>query len=158
MRLTSQRRTAAQLMKCGQTRVWFDQSRLDEIKQAITKADIRHLIKDRSIQKRPETGISQGRHKKHLKQKRKGRRQGKGSRKGKKTARLPRKQEWMHKVRLQRDFIKTLRDKKRIKPSTYHMLYKKSKGGFFRSKRHIKLYMEEHKLIEHETKKKTRSA
>ena len=79
--------------------------------------------------------------------KRKGKRTGAGSRKGKKTARLSKKDAWMNKVRLQRKFLKELRDKELITKSDYHSLYQKSKGGFFRSKRHIKLYIDEHRLI-----------
>ena len=157
MKLTSQRRIAAHVMKCGEGRIWFDQNRLDEIKQAITKADIHHLIHDHAIQKRPQVSISHGRFRKRLIQKRKGRQRGMGSRKGKKTARLNPKLEWAHRIRIQRAFLKMLRDKGIIIPATYHLLYKKAKGGFFRSKRHIKLYLEEHKLGHHETQKKTRS-
>ncbi len=156
MRLTSQRRIAAQVLKCGKGRVWFDQSRLEEIKQAITKSDIRHLINDRAIQKRPKLSISHGRFRKSLVQKRKGRQHGMGSRKGKKTARHPPKRDWIFRIRIQRSFLKLLCDKKLINTDVYHMLYKKAKGGFFRSKRHIKLYLEEHKLANNESQKKTR--
>lgn len=156
MRLTSQRRIAAQVMKCGQGRVWLDQNRLPEIKQAITKGDIRHLINDHAIQKRPIVSISHGRLRKHLIQKRKGRQKGMGSRKGKKTARLNQKEDWTHRIRTQRAFLKVLRDNELVKKDIYHMLYKKAKGGFFRSKRHIKLYLEENKLIHHENQKKAR--
>ena len=34
----------------------------------------------------------------------------------------------------------------KISDEVYKDLYRKSKGGFFRSKRHIKLYLTEHKL------------
>src|SRR3989344_4778411 len=95
MRLTSQRRMAAQLLKCGETRIWFDSSRLDDIKQAITKSDIRHLINDSAIKKEPAISISGARHRKHLIQKRKGRRQGEGSRKGKRASRLPKNTAWI---------------------------------------------------------------
>jgi large subunit ribosomal protein L19e len=96
---------------------------------------------------KPKRGSSKVRHRKKLKQKRKGRRSGEGSRKGKKTSRFPRKKEWMLTVRIQRGFIKKLRDKKLIDSATYRNLYRKAKGGFFRSKRHIKLYIGEQNLI-----------
>jgi large subunit ribosomal protein L19e len=157
MKLTTQRRIAADVMKCGEGRVWFDNNRAAEIKQAITKSDIRHLIHDLAIQKRPEVGISHGRYRRNLIQKRKGRQRGLGARKGKKTARLSQKISWMARIRVQREFLKMLRDRKKIAPTLYHMLYKKAKGGFFRSVRHLKLYLEEHKVAEHETKSKTRA-
>ncbi len=142
MNLQGQKRLAAQVMKVGINRVWFDPNRLDEIKEAITKADIRSLVKDRAIQPRPETGISSYRIKKHKAQKRKGRRTGPGSRQGKRRARLPRKKEWIDKIRSQREMLKKLRDKGIITRQTYRIKKKKAKGGYFRSRRHIQLYLE----------------
>ena len=39
-----QKRLAAQVLKVGQSKVWLDPEHLKEIKEAITKADIRKLI------------------------------------------------------------------------------------------------------------------
>ena len=139
----TQRRSAAQILKCSQKRVWFDPNRLDEIKEGITKFDIRNLIKDKAIREKPMKAISRSRARKRLVQKRKGRLKGLGSRKGKKTARLPKKKNWMNKIRLMRGFLKELRDKGLVTKRDYRILYLKAKGGFFRSKRHIKLYIEE---------------
>jgi large subunit ribosomal protein L19e len=147
MKLNNQKRIAASISKVGKKRIKFDTSRSDEIKEAITKTDIRSLIGDKAIKVKPKRGSSKIRHRKKLKQKRKGRRVGQGSRKGKRTSRLSKKEAWISKIRIQRDFLKTLRDKKLIKPQVYRTLYKKSKGGFFRSKRHIKLYIEEQNLV-----------
>lgn len=147
MILTSQRRTAAQLLKCGENRVWFDPARIPEIKEAITKADIRKLISDLAIQKRPESGQSKFRARKNKLQKKKGRQHGAGSKKGTPNARLNLKTVWMTKVRSQREFAKELRDKSLINSNVYHDVYNKIKGGFFRSIRHIKLYLEERNLF-----------
>ena len=148
MNVKNQKRIAAQILKCGVNRVWFDDTRLDEIKEAITKSDLRRLVGDKAIKAKPLKNTSRFAARKRLKQKRKGRQQGQGKRKGKKTARLSTKVAWMIKVRLQRMFIKELRDKKLISPSVYRMLYRKVKGGFFRSKRHIKIYITENKLVQ----------
>ncbi|MBU1245599.1 MAG: 50S ribosomal protein L19e [Nanoarchaeota archaeon] len=148
MKVNNQKRIAADVLKCGVNRVWFDESRLDEIKEAITKADIRRLIGDKAIKAKPLQSTSRAHARKILEQKRKGRRKGSGKRKGKRTARLSDKVVWMIKVRLQRNFIKELRDKKLIAPGNYRILYRKVKGGFFRSKRHIKLYITENKLVQ----------
>ena len=144
MNLTNQRRIAATLLKCGKSRVWFDESRLADIKEAITKTDIRRLIKEDAIKRSPMQGISGFRSRHRAKQKRKGRQRGQGSRKGRKNARLPSKDMWIARVRVQRSFLKNLRQKKMLESLTYRKLYRKSKGGFFRSKRHMELYMEEH--------------
>ena len=147
MQLKIQKRLAANCLKCSEKKIWFDQDRLEDIKEAITKADIRSLINDGSIKHKPIKSISKVRVRKQRIQKRKGRRKGAGSKKGKKTARLPKKKAWMQKIRIQKNFLKELRSKKMINTSTYQKLYMKVKGGFFRSKRHIKLYIEEQKLI-----------
>lgn len=153
MNLKTQKRIAAQTMKVGQNRVWFDPNRLEEIKEAITKIDIRSLIKDRAIQAKPEQGISSYRSKKRTLQKRKGRRTGKGSRKGVRTARLPKKKEWMGRIRALRKMLMSLRDKNMIKTQTYNALRRKSKGGYFRSRRHLQLYLEGNSLLTKEKPK-----
>ena len=145
--LDVQKRLAAQVMKCGEHRVRLDPNSLEEIKEAITKSDIRHLINNGIITKRRLLNTSKYWARKHRKQKSKGKQKGVGSRKGKKTARLPPKREWMNKIRLQRRYIKSLRDNKLISTTDYHEIYMKSKGGFFRSIRHLKLYTQERGLI-----------
>jgi large subunit ribosomal protein L19e len=146
MKLKIQRRLAAGLLKCSENRIVFDNTRLEDIKEAITKADIKSLIANKIISKKPLVGVSRVRARERKKQKRKGKRRGLGSRKGKKTARLPKKKAWIIKIRVQRGFIRLLRDKGVITIKGYHELYSKAKGGFFRSKRHIKMYMEERGL------------
>lgn len=153
MNLTNKRRLAAKLLKVGESRVWFDPERLNEIKEAITKADIRRLIQDYAIQERPSFGVSRFRARKIAEQKRKGRKAGEGSKKGTFRARLPKKQEWMAKIRSQRQFLAMLKEKGLVEPSNYRKLYLMCKGSFFRSIRHIKLYMEEHNMFVKEKKR-----
>ena len=76
-----------------------------------------------------------------------GRKKGHGSRKGTANARLGDKKKWMSRIRLQRTFLKELKTKNKLTNEVYKDLYRKSKGGFFRSKRHIKLYITEHNLV-----------
>jgi len=158
MNLRSKKKIVSRLLKCGTTRVKFDIESLTKIKEAITRADLRGLIKDKIISKKQKKGISRSRALHTLKQKRKGRRKGAGSRKGKHTARLPSKKEWMAKIRTLRSLLKHLRDKKIITAKTYHNLYNKAKGGFFRSRRHVKLYIKEHNLEQNEAKQKKGTA
>ena len=61
-------------------------------------------------------------------------------------ARLPRKKRWINRIRVQREFLSHLKGKGAIDRKAYRDIYLKSKGGFFRSKRHIKVYIEEHGL------------
>ena len=142
-----QKKLASQILKCSKKRIWFDPGSLDEIKEAITKVDVRSLINQGIIKRKPIKGVSKSRARKRKEQRKKGRQKGHGSRKGKRTARLPKKKAWIGKIRIQREFIKLLRDKKLVDVSTYRSLYGKCSGGFFRSKRHIKLYIDEHELV-----------
>ncbi len=146
MQLNVQRRLASQMLNVGSKRIRFDPTQLNDIKEAITKADIRGLISHGVIIRTPTKGISKGRTRHTQNQKRKGLQKGPGSRKGGTHARLPQKKAWMGKVRIQRRFLQELKQKRYINPSTFRDLYYKSKGGYFRSKRHIKLYLEEHGL------------
>ncbi|AJF61376.1 TPA: 50S ribosomal protein L19e [Candidatus Woesearchaeota archaeon] len=147
MKSTIQKRLAAKIAKRSRKKVIIDESRRDEIKEAITRADVRALMKDGAITVKKNKGISRGRAKEHQKQKSKGRRKGQGSRKGSANARGSSKKKWMNKIRLQRKFLKELKDAKMLEQEAYKGLYKKAKGGFFRSRRHIKLYITEHRLI-----------
>ncbi len=154
MRLGNQKDMSAKMLGVGKCKVWFDTEHITEIKEAITKSDIRGLIRKRIIQRRPELGQSRVRARKRLTQRRKGRQKGQGTRKGNRTSRLSRKQTWMNLVRTQREFIKELKIKQIVNTSTYRNLYSKIKGGYFRNRRHIKLYLTEHKLFQEKTSKK----
>ncbi|MBI2548917.1 50S ribosomal protein L19e [Candidatus Woesearchaeota archaeon] len=147
MDLTTQKALAAKILKVSPKRVRFDTARLDEIKEAITKHDLKLLMSNNAIIALPIRGTSRVRARKRQMQEKKGRRRGHGKRKGTFNARLPRKLVWMAHIRLQRALLKTLRDGNRITHEAYHDLYQKAKGGFFRSQRHLKLYLEEHKLV-----------
>lgn len=147
MKLNNQKKIAANILKCSPKRVWLNPANLEDIKEAITKSDMRSLIKEGLVVGKAKRGISQSRARKIKIQKRKGRQKGAGSRKGVKTARLSKKEIWIPKTRLQRRFIKGLKISGLIDNKIHRDLYSKIKGGFFRSKRHIKLYIDEHDLI-----------
>jgi large subunit ribosomal protein L19e len=156
MNLKVQKRLAAQIFGCSPDRVVFNDDRLEDIKQAITKRDLKLLIGDGAITKKAGNFTSKFRARKLAVQKRKGRRAGPGSKKGKATARANPKQIWMHTIRIQRAFVLLLLEKKIITKAAYRELYLKSKGGYFRSRRHIKLYLQEHEelLLDKEAVKK----
>ena len=140
-----QRRMAAEILKCGENRVWMDPARLDEIRQAITKTDIRRLIKQGLIKKLPEEGVSRGRARKIAVQKKKGRRKGRGSRKG--VSKTESKEQWIKRIRAIRRYLKKLREDEKITKETYKDLYRKAKGGFFKSKNHVKIYLQRNELF-----------
>lgn len=146
MMLKSQKRIAASILKCSPKKVAFDTEKLSEIKEAITKQDIKTLVKEGTIKRTRSNSQSRARARLRASQRSKGRQRGHGTRKGSANSRLPRKKAWIGKIRLQRSFLKTLREKNEISKTDYRDLYMKAKGGFFRSKRHMELYISEHKM------------
>lgn len=142
-----QKRLAAQVLNCSPNRIRFDETKLGEIKEAITKFDIRRLVNRGVISRAPVQGIAKFRTRQMQAQKRRSRRVGQGSRKGSANARADDKLQWMRQVRAQRDLLKRLRDHAFITQETFNTLYRKAKGGFFRSTRHIKLFLQEQELF-----------
>ncbi len=134
--LSLQRRLAADILKVGRSRVVMDNEHLEDLKNAITKSDIRKMISHGYIKvkntklKRPEL----------YKQKKK---MGPGSRKGSKNAKFTGKQRWMRTIRPLRSMLKDLRDKKKIDTKTYRKMYFMIKSGTFRSRSHLKLYLKQ---------------
>tara|TARA_Y100000310_G_C20342410_1_gene650418 strand:- start:192 stop:632 length:441 start_codon:yes stop_codon:yes gene_type:complete len=141
--MKTQKRLAASILGCSPKKIVFDREQLEEIKEAITKHDMKLLIGRKTVKAKQTKGVSRVRANKILAQKRKGRQKGHGSRKGKSTARLPSKKSWEARIRKQRSFIKELKVKEKIDNKIYRELYRKCKGGFFRNQRHIKVYLQE---------------
>lgn len=147
MKLDLQKRLASNIFGVGKKKVKFNLEKLGEIKEAITKSDIRKLISDKAIEKNKKNYHSKGSSRLLLKQKRKNRRKGRGSKKGKVTSRLPRKEKWINKIRAQRKLLNELKDKNNISTTNYRKLRNKCKGGFFRSRRHLNLFISENNLL-----------
>jgi large subunit ribosomal protein L19e len=146
MKLTTQKRLAAQVMKVGISRVWIDPEFEDEVSLAITRNDIRRLVDEGAIQKKRVKGVSRGRARYNLRQKRKGQRSGPGRKKGKSTSKLSGKERWMMKIRPLRKELAKLRNEGKISPRVYRELYLKAKGNAFRNTAHLRTYISERKL------------
>jgi large subunit ribosomal protein L19e len=150
MKLNIQKRIAAKAIGVSPKRVKILHEHAEDLKDAITKQDLRGLVRQGVILVTQKKGVSRARANKTKRQKAKGLRKGAGSRKGKQGTHTPTKLTWMRGVRAQRVFLKELKEKKLIDTPTFTSLYKKSKGGFFRSVKHIKLYIDEHRLVKKE--------
>ena len=148
MMITNQKRMAAQIFSkregrvVGIHRVWVDPDYLDEVADAVQKADVRNLIDDGIIMAKPIVGTSRSRTRKASHQKSKGRRKGQGSRSGSANARSPRKQRWMTRIRAQRRVLRKLRDEGSLTSSQYRHFYLKAKGGSYRSIAHMRSNIE----------------
>ena len=146
--MRNKKQLAARILKVSPKKVIFKIDALDDIQKAITRSDLRGLIAVKKIIKSKKNHQSRARARKTKLQKKKGRLRGRGSKKGKSHSIVSRKEQWMSRVRVQREFIKLLREKKIVNHKNFRLLYNKVKGGFFRNKRHIKLYLTDYHLVE----------
>ncbi|WP_126449219.1 50S ribosomal protein L19e [Sulfodiicoccus acidiphilus] len=127
-----QRRLASQVKGVGRNRIKFPVSQLEEIEDALTRAQVKRLIKDGVIVVEKKRGISSARLKERKeKQRKKSERKGPGSRKGKR--REGKKERWVSTIRKVRRYLRWLRDNGRIPREVYRDYYDKSKGGVFKS-------------------------
>ncbi len=140
--MKTQRRLAAQILKVGESKIWLDPTKISEIEKAVTKADVRRLI-DKGYIKARKGKLKMTREKKK-------KRRYEGSKKGKKYSIVPRKRRWINLVRSLREFAKELKEEGRIDNRTYRLVRKWIKGGMFKSRAHMKLYLEQRKLIKGE--------
>ncbi len=151
-RLATIKRLAASLLKCGRSKIRIDPERIREAGEAITREDVRKLIR-KGVVKKVRTERERNPQAKYRQmQKKRGRRRGPGRRKGAKGAREGQKTEWLKRIRAQRKLLSELREKGRIDRRTYRRVYRLAKGGMFRSKKHLLTYLREHELIKGEGK------
>ena len=80
MRFDHQRRLAASILGCGvnRVRITTDPAEQENIFDAITREQVRELVRRNVITKREEIGVSRSRARLHAAQKAKGRRRGQG--------------------------------------------------------------------------------
>jgi len=148
-KLKLQKKLAASILKVGKSRIWLnpDKEKQKEIQSAITRADVKRIIKKNDIKAKP-VKIKRPKTAKEKKRKRKG----PGSRSGSKYARLPKKRRWISTIRPLRRMLKEMEGEGKINNVTRRKLYMLAKGGQFRSRSHMRLYMEQHDMIIKEEK------
>ena len=141
--LTTQRRLAAAELKIGESRVWInpDPEVASELSDAITREDIRSQVEAGNIKAKPKKGNSRGRIRARAAKRAYGHCKGAGHRRGAKGARSPRKEQWMTKIRALRKKLWELREGGQIDRHAYRLLYRKSKGGEYRSLAHMNSFI-----------------
>ena len=144
MSIKTVRRIAAEILHRGENKIKIKASEITKVKEALTREDVRGLIKEGIVYKLRKQGVSRARAKQRHKQKKKGRQKGAGKRKGN-VKKRPKKQ-WMAKARLQRKILAYLSKNGLIDSSDRKIIYYRIKGGFLRSKAALVKYLNEHDL------------
>merc|ERR1712136_614164 len=112
--LRLQKRLAAAVMKCGKNKIWLDPNETSMISNANSRQNVRKLVKDGLIIRKPVAVHSRARVRKNNIARRKGRHTGRGKRKGTANARMPEKVLWMRRMRVLRRLLRKYRETKNI--------------------------------------------
>lgn len=136
MNLKKKKTLAARVLEVGRDRITFIQSRLSEIKEAITKQDIRDLHRDGAIIVKEISG--------RRKKEKRLRKRSYGHIKKKINKR---KENYVVLTRKLRRYIEELKDSKKISKEEGNNLRKKIKGKMFKSKTHFKEHLRDFKKV-----------
>jgi len=127
MNLNKRKELASKVLGVGKNKIWFNPSNLEEIKEAITKQDIRDLYESGAIRVKENKG-------RRANEPRTTRR---GPGKIKMTVR-DEKGDYMILTRKFRRYINELRKQKKITQEKYMEIRKKIKSKEFKNKAHLK--------------------
>jgi large subunit ribosomal protein L19e len=142
------KRLASSVLDVGESKIWIDPSSLEKVSEALTRDDVRALIKEGKIKAKPTRGVCRVRARLKQAGKKKGRHRGHGSRKGTRLARNNPKEQWIAKTRAQRSILRLISDDNAIDKTARKQVYLKIKGNAFKGKKNLVNYLVENKIVD----------
>ncbi|MFB6194307.1 MAG: 50S ribosomal protein L19e [Halobaculum sp.] len=140
--LSAQKRLAADELDVGEDRVWLNPEAQSELADAITREDVREQIEQGNIRAQETDGNSRGRAREREAKRAYGHQSGAGTRKGKAGGRQDSRDDWIERIRAQRERLRELRDDGPLDRSQYRELYDLASGGEFEDVRRLEAYAE----------------
>lgn len=135
MAVESVKRLAADILHIGTNKIKIKPEEIKKAEEALTRADVRGLIKD---------GIVYAMKKKGRRKKERKRKRGAGNVKGSATVQ---KDKWMVQVRSQRKYLKQLLKNGALDKKHKNAVYGRIKSGLFKSKKTMLTYLKENSLV-----------
>jgi large subunit ribosomal protein L19e len=132
------KRLAADILKVGRNRIRIKEGEYARAMEALTREDVRGLIKDGAVYRMRYVGP-------RTKPPRK--KKGRGKRKGKKYSRKGAKEGWMEKLRSQRKYLDELLDSGEVGQEDKRRVYLKIKGGAFKGKKALRTWLGENGIL-----------
>ncbi|MEW6528287.1 MAG: 50S ribosomal protein L19e [Candidatus Micrarchaeota archaeon] len=135
--LSTIRRLASEILDVGENKIKIKSEELERAKKALTRADVKGLIKDKVIYIKQCAGFKvRNKRKKKLI----------GSRKGSMNARTPKKKKWMNNIRAQRKYLSKLVSEGNVDKKDKRKIYLRIKGGSFKGKKALLMFLKENNL------------
>lgn len=132
------KRLAADILKVGKNRVRIKMEEYSKAMEALTREDVRGLIADGTVYKERYVGPRSKPPRKN---------KGTGKRKGKKYSRKSAKETWMEKLRAQRKYLEEMLESGEVAKKDKRKVYLKIKGGAFRGKKALRVYLTENGML-----------
>ncbi len=135
--LSTIRRLAADILGVGENKIRIKPEEIGRAEGALTREDVRGLIRDKVVYVKSEPGFKvTNQRKKKLA----------GSRRGSMNTRTPSKEKWMTNVRAQRKYLRQLVTEGSLEKKHKRGVYMRIKGGSFKGKKAMLLYLKENGL------------
>jgi large subunit ribosomal protein L19e len=135
--LSTVKRLASDILGVGMNKIRIKTEDIGRAESALTREDVRGLIKDEVVYVKSESGFKvANRRKKKLA----------GSRRGTSNARSPGKEKWMTNVRAQRAYLNQLVEGGNLEHKHKRHVYMRIKGGAFKGKKALLMYLKENNL------------